>query len=134
MTLLWLDDTRNPFLEPWINALPITKESITRLIWVKNYYEFSIFIQEHGLPEFISFDHDLGIPKQLELRAKGASKLESRRKAKETEKTGKDCANWLVEYCLDNSKELPSFAVHSMNPTGRDNILGLLNNFKNRRK
>ena len=45
------------------------------------------------------------------------------------EKTGYHCAMWLVEYCSDNNLMCPSFSCHSMNPVGKDRILGLLNNF-----
>jgi hypothetical protein len=46
------------------------------------------------------------------------------------EKTGMDCAKWLVDYCIDNKKELPDYVVHSMNPAGRENIKSLLDQFK----
>jgi len=46
------------------------------------------------------------------------------------EKTGLDCAKWLVDYCMDNNQKLPEYSVHSMNPAGGKNILEYLNNFK----
>lgn len=76
-------------------------------VLVKNYKAFTDFIQQNGLPDFISFDHDLG-----------------------EEKSGYDCAKWLVEFCLDNNMSLPEFAVHSQNPVGKENIESLLGNFK----
>lgn len=75
-------------------------------IGVKSYFEFTKFILQNGLPYFISFDHDLG-----------------------EEKTGYDCAKWLVDYCMDNKLQLPKFSVHSQNPVGKENIQILLNNF-----
>lgn len=74
---------------------------------VYDYEEFVAFIMQNGLPEFISFDHDLGLGK-----------------------TGFDCAKWLVEFCIDNDLKLPEFFVHSQNPVGKENIEGLLNNFR----
>lgn len=74
---------------------------------VRSYAEFVIFIKINGLPDFISFDHDLGL-----------------------EESGFDCAKWLVDYCLDYNKKLPDFKVHSQNPVGKQNIESLLNNFK----
>lgn len=76
---------------------------------VRSYAEFVAYITEYGLPDFISFDHDLGL-----------------------EENGYDCAKWLVNYCLDNDLRLPEFAVHSQNPVGKENISSLLNNFKNK--
>ena len=74
---------------------------------VYDYEEFTEFISRNGLPDFISFDHDLGLGK-----------------------TGYDCAKWLVEFCLDKNLILPEFQVHSQNPVGKEYIEALLNNFK----
>lgn len=49
------------------------------------------------------------------------------------EKTGYECAKWLVEYCLDNDLDLPLCYVHSMNPVGKDNINNLLKNYNDSR-
>lgn len=46
------------------------------------------------------------------------------------EYTGMDSAKWLVNYCIDNDLKLPEFVVHSANPSGYENILGLLKSFK----
>ena len=45
------------------------------------------------------------------------------------EKTGYVCAKWLVEYCINNDLKCPEYFCHSMNPVGKYNILGLLDNF-----
>ena len=79
---------------------------------VRSYGHFVEWITENGLPEFISFDHDLSEREGI------------------LEPTGMDCAKWLVNYCLDNNKLLPKWAVHSANPAGYDNIKGLLLNFE----
>jgi hypothetical protein len=39
------------------------------------------------------------------------------------EKTGYDCAKWLVEYCVEHGLKFPEYVVHSMNPVGKENIL-----------
>lgn len=54
----------------------------------------------------ISFDHDLG-----------------------EEKTGFDCAKYLIEYCINNNLTPPQTYVHSANPVGRENIVSLINNY-----
>lgn len=46
------------------------------------------------------------------------------------ERTGFDCAKYLVEWCMDNDKDLPEWTVHSMNPIGAENINSYLNNYK----
>jgi len=62
---------------------------------------------------FISFDHDL-----------------------QTESTGKDFANWLVEYIIDNDVDVSNFKfyTHSQNPVGGGNIDKLLIPFLESRK
>lgn len=63
----------------------------------------------------ISFDHDLGL-----INEDG------------TEQDGKDAAEFLIEYCLDNNKKLPDWYVHSDNNVGVENIVRhLLNYMKN---
>jgi hypothetical protein len=110
--LLWLDDIRNPFVADWLFQYAPEYEK-DEVVWVKNYTEFVNWIVETGLPETICFDHDLG---------------------ESDEKTGYDCAKWLVEYCMDNDMNLPNWEIQSANPTGRDNINGLLIGYKKFRK
>lgn len=115
--LLFLDDIRYPF-----EAYHYTKKDIfLRKDWyiVRNYEQFVNRILEKGLPEMISFDHDLADEHYLEPNS-----------PEFVEKTGYDCAKWLIEYCMDNDADLPKFYCHSMNPVGKQNIEGLLNNFK----
>lgn len=103
--LLWLDDYRNPFENKnWLNFSPIGKNC--EVICVKDYEEFTKYIIKNGLPDAICFDHDL-----------------------ETEKTGYDCAKWLVEYHQNYGGEFPKFSSQSANPVGRENILNYLKNY-----
>ncbi|MDH6252549.1 hypothetical protein M2347_002276 [Chryseobacterium sp. H1D6B] len=115
--LLFLDDVRYP-----LEAYHYTKEDIfLRKDWhiVRNYEQFINRIKDNGLPEMISFDHDLGDEHYL-----NSDSLEY------TEKTGYDCAKWLIEYCMDHYLDLPKFYSHSMNPVGKERIIGILVNFK----
>ena len=47
------------------------------------------------------------------------------------EKTGYECAKWLVDYCIKNGLKCPDYYCHSMNPVGKDKIVGLLGSFSN---
>ena len=107
--LLWLDDYRNPFDEKaeWTAFSPVPFDTI---VWVRNYYQFCDYIEQEGLPYVVCFDHDLGEDSDGY--------------------TGKDCANYLVDYCLNHKLQLPYFASQSSNPAGRENILSLLENYK----
>ena len=102
--LLWLDDYRDPEKNDWLVFSPIGRD--VNIIWVKSYNEFIDYIINNSLPDGICFDHDLG-----------------------GEKTGYDCAKWLVNYCIDNNLELPLYAIQSANPVGKENIDKLLTNF-----
>lgn len=65
-------------------------------------------IEEKGCPCVIHFDHDLG----------------------DNVPNGMDLAKWIVEKDLDNNQQfIPNgfkFYIHSQNPTGANNINGLL--------
>jgi hypothetical protein len=81
----------------------------------------------YGMPDVISFDHDLGY-----ISPDGETMLglngEAIDPAKWTEKNGYDCAKWLLE----NHGIPKQWNVHSMNPVGSENIRKLLANFRER--
>ena len=124
--LLWLDDMRDPFLGDWLlSYAPDFGDNRENVVWVKNYEDFITWITDNGLPYKVAFDHDLGQDVADEKVENGMSKRKSR-KEKKGIKDGKDAANWMVDYCLDNGKDIPFFTIQSANPTGADNIRGLL--------
>lgn len=126
---LYLDDFRYPKL-----SFDYTKNIIYNdKDWdiVKNYDEFVSYIETNGLPNLISFDHDLAdehYTPSIYWNDYNKSK-EYQEKQVYKEKTGLDCAKWLVEYCINNQQKLPQFLCHSQNPVGADNIMAYLNNF-----
>mgnify|MGYP003653653163 CR=1 FL=1 len=126
--LLWLDDVRNPFtFSDWL--LQYAPEyhydkELHSVEWVKNYNEFTNWITINGLPTEIGFDHDLE-PDQII-----GDIMDIKNCTMEYGKTGMDCARWLTNYCMDEDVELPKWFVQSSNPAGRDNINGILNNFR----
>lgn len=80
---------------------------------VRSYDEFIHYIKTHGLPDFISFDNDLGLDTNGEVAPDGYA-----------------AAKWLVyESGLDLSKLI--FKVHSANPVAAEQIKGLLTNYIN---
>ena len=87
-----------------------------KMVIVRSVEEAKQKMAELGCPFYISFDHDLGdqVP------------------------TGFDLAKWLVEQDLDsNGNFLPAqfdFYIHSANPVGKANILGLLKPYLEYRK
>lgn len=125
--LLWLDDYRDPFEflpdgeTMWIIFSPI--EPPFETYWVKSYNEFTEWINLNGLPNAICFDHDLGDYQALHSAGYIDEELPK------YEKTGYDCAKWLVEYCLNNNLNLPLYNIQSANPVGKTNIDELLKSF-----
>lgn len=120
---LFLDDIRQPY-QVGNYILPIElRVHYRKLEWiiVRNYEEFIAHITENGLPELVSFDHDLA-----DIHYDPSTWTEG---FEYQEKTGYNCAKWLVDYCLDNNLKLPTYMVHSMNPIGKERINNLLENF-----
>jgi hypothetical protein len=93
MKKLYLDDIRIPKTEGWDI--------------VRNYDEFVFWVRLHGIPDEVSFDHDLG---------------------EDTEKTGLNVAKWLGQYCIEKNTLFPKWNVHSANPVGKANIEAYINN------
>ncbi len=90
----------------WLDDFRNPKDYIVEecnVIWIKNYETFCKYIEENGLPDIICFDHDLG-----------------------EEKSGYDCAKYLVNYCQQHNLDIPEYDIQSSNPVGRDNIKGLM--------
>ncbi len=125
--LLWLDDYRNPMEGQWLVFSPITLEDL-EVFWVKSYKEFTDWITENGLPDAICFDHDLA---DIHYKFKDLDDYEKLmlENDQDVEKTGYDCAKWLVEYCMENKLKLPLYNIQSANPVGKENIDKLLKNY-----
>ncbi len=112
---LYLDDKRS---DPTVShnserGLGLSVGKSNEWVIARNYDEFvNIINANFDQIDFISFDHDI-----------------SSYDIDENELTGKDAANYLIEYCLDNNKKLPDWFVHSDNTGGNKNIRQLLANY-----
>lgn len=118
---IYLDDIRTPNDERWIIC--------------RNYDEFVNKVDEIGLDniETISLDHDLG---ETAIREyfKNVTNNYILNYENIHEKTGYDCAKWLVEKSIETKVNLPTILTHSANPIGSANIMGYINNYlKNKR-
>ena len=117
---LFLDDVRSPKTTFNYMELPIYNEP--NWIIVRNYYAFITIIQKKGLPELISFDHDLA---DIHYKEQNFNYEDPN-----YEKTGYHCAKWLIDYCLDNNLKVPTeIIIHSMNPVGCLNIKSLFETY-----
>lgn len=99
---------------------------------VKSYDEFVEYILKNGLPNIISYDHDLAD----EHYANGASHVDEQGKHfsgfnynKVTEKTGYHAVLWMIEHCIENEVKMPESYAHSMNPYGRMKIQSAIDQY-----
>ena len=103
---LFIDDERKP---PYNDG--------RNWIIARNFDDVMMCFRIHGMPGYISFDHDLG----------------------ENERTGFDIAKFLVELDMDAEPDFQipeefEYYVHSQNPIGKANIEGLLDNYLEHRR
>ncbi len=137
---LFLDDERNPNQVTWVN---IPRDRIYEV--VRNYDQFVQHVTEKGLPSYVTFDHDLAdahYAAMLEENQSSDNKFTIWMPGDDDnvgmnitvdygpEKTGYDCAKWLVDYCADNGLKFPAYAVHSLNPIGSKRINDYIINAK----
>ncbi len=122
---LYLDDVRTPKNpnNEWVDGLSEWEV-------VRSYDEFVAHIQRNGLEnyEVISLDHDLGETAMREFynNVHPNYTLDYNNIA---EKTGYDCAKWLVAESMKTNIPLPQIYTHSANPIGSANIMGYINNY-----
>lgn len=104
MKKLFLDDIRTV-------DMVYDKSMVTEFDVVRTCAGFIEYIKENGLPDFISFDNDLGLDENGEVAPDGYA-----------------AAKWLVyESGLDLTNL--QFKVHSANPVASEQIKGLLKNY-----
>lgn len=104
MKKLFLDDIRTP-------EMVYNSNEAKDFIVIRNYADFVKYIKQNGLPDFISFDNDLGLDENGEVAADGYA-----------------AAKWLVYESGLDLREL-QFNVHSANPVAVEQIRGLRNNY-----
>ena len=109
MRKLYLDDVRTPSSD-WIV--------------VRNYQEFVSWINENGVPDVVSFDHDLATISYNPFTRKESFTYH--------DETGLDAAQYLIKFCIDNGLTVPRWKVHSQNELGKELIESYLLNHTNK--
>jgi ASC-1-like (ASCH) protein len=138
---LFLDDMRKPehaYIHPKRdgNSIVITSHSLENMsgvpnngwVVVRTYEDFVQTIEERGIPNVVSFDHDLDeehirhyykVTESTGVIEYGNLKV----------KTGKHCAEYLVQQCkAQQPKNLPEVFIHSANKWGVKEIRKVLEN------
>mgnify|MGYP003331014573 FL=1 len=115
MYSVYLDDIRTPISPDWVV--------------VRSYDEFVSKVSELGLKniELISLDHDLGDSAMKEWYSNVMNHYRLNYD-NIIEKTGMDCAKWLVEQWM-NGEPHCRVMVHSANAIGSGNMMGYINNY-----
>lgn len=113
---LYLDDVRTPKDTDWEV--------------VRSYDEFTAHVRLHGLEnyELMSLDHDLG-DTAMDEYYNNVHPNYTLDYSNIKEKTGMDCAKFLVAQSMTKGIPLPAIYVHSANPIGSANIMGYINNY-----
>ena len=85
---------------------------------VGNYNDFKYILETKGVPDIISFEHDLYSEHKN-------YKYENIDYDCFVEKTGYHAAEYLIEYCSLYNKNLPIVLIHTQNEIGHKNIKNL---------
>lgn len=123
---LFLDDIRTPEM-----AFHYMRDIIyldRKWIIVRTYDDFVKYIEANGMPDIVSYDHDLADEHYHDDMYKGVAvyaKLYDSFK----EKTGKHCLDWLIQKCIDEKLKFPKWVLHTMNPAGKQAMQGSINTY-----
>ena len=104
---------RDPMTCPEFDPLRFNND--LDVTWIRNYDDFVDHIQINGMPDMISFDHDLGDDVARAKVANGMSKRRARREKRLT-KSGHECLKYVLS--LKTDQKLPTIFIHSSNPEG----------------
>ena len=122
---LFLDDIRS--LSDTYNYMKDPRYNTLDWVIVRNFNEFKNAIDQRGVPDLVSYDHDLGAEHYDESMYHS---VDACNKVSEnfTEKTGLDCTKYLISKLKKSSKH-PDYLIHSWNPVGKINIRNTIQDF-----
>ena len=99
---LFLDDERIPA----DIKLLMGKFFVEDWVIVRNYQDFVEVVNNNiGNIDLVSFDHDIACF------------------VGDVEKTGKDCADYLIDKCIETGIDFPNWFVHTQNIVGKPNVI-----------
>lgn len=112
--LLFLDDIRTPSMAHNASkGLGLDYSPTDKWVIARDYFEFVKIVSANFYEiELFSFDHDLAC-----VDSDGR------------EWTGKDAADYLINYCLDHNTHFPDWYAHTDNTAGRQNIIGSIKGY-----
>ena len=112
--LLFLDDIRTPAMAHNASkGLGLDYSPTEKWVIARDYFEFVKIVSANFYEiELVSFDHDLAC-----VDSDGR------------EWTGKDAADYLINFCLDHNTHFPDWYAHTDNTAGRQNIIGSIKGY-----
>ena len=116
---LFLDDVRIPTQVTWVRIPEDQHYTV-----VRSYKEFVETVNLLGIPKFVCYDHDLS-----DAHYGDGLHGDDIDYNKYQEKTGYDCAKFLVHECFIKGVKHPPYVVHSMNPVGAKNIISYVESY-----
>ena len=101
-------------------------------IIVRSVEEFKQALELHGMPDNVSFDHDLDYGKENVHIKEYFRACEQNRPLNRyvLKNTGLEAAQALIEFCKKNGLTLPKYFIHSANHLGADDILNELKQYE----
>ena len=127
---LFLDDSKLPkdVLNNMLLRIGNDANIYCNLEWeiVKDFREFVKFVENNGIPKVVSFAHDL-VDEHYEIMCACGSSEDFPDTF--NEKTGLDCAKWLVGHHILKGGAFPKILVHSMNPYGSERIKNYISKY-----
>ena len=111
---LFLDDIRTPSMaHNESKGLGLDYSPTEKWIIARDYFEFVKIVSVNFYEiKLVSFDHDLAC-----VDSDGR------------EWTGKDAADYLINFCLDHNTHFPDWYAHTDNTAGRQNIIGSIKGY-----
>ena len=111
---LFLDDIRTPSMaHNESKGLGLDYSPTEKWVIARDYFEFVKIVSANFYEiELVSFDHDLAC-----VDSDGR------------EWTGKDAADYLINFCLDHNTHFPDWYAHTDNTAGRQNIIGSIKGY-----
>lgn len=123
---LYLDDVRTP-----------TQNIKDHEDWaiVRSYEEFVQWIENNGIPHYVSFDHDLADEHMADYFANQAQGNHTINYSRFKEKTGVDCLAYLLDSVhkkmeAGETSNLEIIGLHSHNPVGTNNMYAMVQSFQ----
>lgn len=116
---IFVDDIRYPKDVTWVDI------PLHAYVVVRSFEQFIEYVSNRGYPpSYVCYDHDLSLSHYGD--GQDGNEINY---SKYVEKTGYDCAKWMVMYCDAHKSKHPPYVVHSMNPVGKENIIKFIESY-----